>query len=181
MSDLFDHVTAEQDIFKKILSKIPGFSGYIERQNRRIADKLLRETVANRYEEAWMHISGLQRDLISSGGLAYVDDLESAAIKIRQFIDRVRTASYGYSGLFDAVKINEKELAELYRYDLALLESVDNLNHAVDNVESSIGTDGLPAAIRNLISLARTSVETFDRRSEAILGASSQPTVPPAQ
>ena len=42
MSDLFEKVTNAQDIFKKLASKIPGFSGYIERQNRRAADKLLR-------------------------------------------------------------------------------------------------------------------------------------------
>ncbi len=35
MSDLFDQVTGDQDIFKKLASKIPGFDGYIERQNRR--------------------------------------------------------------------------------------------------------------------------------------------------
>ena len=43
MSDLFDQVTGDQDIFKKLASKIPGFDGYIERQNRRAADKLMRE------------------------------------------------------------------------------------------------------------------------------------------
>src|SRR5512146_737360 len=146
MGDLFERVTADQDIFKKILSKVPGFSGYIARSNRRSADKLLRETVAARFEEIWQHISSLQRDLISQGGIAYVDDLEAAAIKIRQFTDRVRTASYGYSGLFDAVKINEAELANLYQYDYAMLELVDQVNSAVDNVEASLGTDGVPAA-----------------------------------
>ena len=181
MSDLFEHVTAEQDIFKKILSKIPGFSGYIERQNRRMADKLLRETIANRYEDAWQHISMLQRDLISSGGLAYVDDLEAGAIKIRQFVDRVRTASYGYSGFFDSVKINEKELAIIYQYDLALLEMVDTVTRAVDNVEASIGTDGLPASIRNLTAVARDSVTAFDKRNEAIIGGLSTPSQPVSQ
>ncbi len=48
MSDLFDQVTSSQDIVTKLLAKIPGFKGYIERQNRRAADKLLRDTVANR-------------------------------------------------------------------------------------------------------------------------------------
>jgi hypothetical protein len=170
MSDLFGRVTSQQDIFKKILSKIPGFSGYIERENRRSSDKILRETIANRFEENWQHISSLQRDLISQGGIAYVDDLESAAIKLRQFIDRIRTASYGYSGFFDAVKVNEQELAMVYQYDSAMLDLVDTMGNAVDNVEKSIGTDGLPAAIRNLVAVARQCVETFDRRAEVMQG-----------
>ena len=46
MDDLKDQflgkVTGDMDVFKKILSKIPGFSGYMERQNRRDSDKLFR-------------------------------------------------------------------------------------------------------------------------------------------
>jgi len=174
MSDLFNKVTDSQDIFKKILSKVPGFNGYIERENRRSSDKLLRETIANRYEEVWKRISGLQRDFISQGEISSVDDLESAAVKLRQFIDRVRTASYGYAGFFDAVKVNEAELANIYQYDLALLQGAEEINRAIDNVESSIGTDGLPAAIRHLVKQSQASVSAYNKRSEVILGGDSK-------
>ena len=169
MSDLFNKVTDSQDIFKKILSKVPGFNGYIERENRRASDKLLRETIANRYEEVWKRISGLQRDFISQGEISSVDDLENAAVKLRQFIDRIRSAAYGYSGLFDAIKVNEAELAQLYQYDLTLLNMADEVDRGVDNIEASIGTDGLPAAIRNLTSLTKKCVEAFNKRSEVVL------------
>jgi hypothetical protein len=172
MSDLFDRVTADQDIFKKLLSKIPGFSGYIERQNRRASDKLLRESVANHFELLWQRISSIQKDLISSGSIEYIDDMESSAIKLRQFIDRVRTASYGYSGFFDAVKINEEELAQVYQYDYTLLQLEDVVSKAIDNVEASIGSDGLPASIRNLTNTARQCVEAFDKRTEVMIGSS---------
>jgi hypothetical protein len=135
-----------------------------------MSDKLLRETIANEYEAHYQRISGLQRDLISQGGLAYIDDLENAAIKLRQFIDRVRTASYGYAGLFDAIKIKEEELATIYQYDSALLEKGTTVSAAIDNVESSIGTDGLPASIRHLISVSQECIEIFDKRSNALKG-----------
>ncbi len=169
MSDLFDQVTSSADIFTKLLAKIPGFDGYIERQNRRAADKLLRDTVANEFEEVWKRISTIQADLVSQGGLEYVDDIEKAAIKYRQFIDRVRNAAYGYSGVFDAVKINEAELAKIYQYDLSMLSLVDEANRAVDTVEASIGTDGLPAAIRNLRTVATQAVDVYNHRSEIVL------------
>ncbi len=175
MSDLFDQVTSSQDVLTKLLAKIPGFNGYIERQNRRAADKLLRDTVAGKFEEIWRRISTIQSDLVSQGALEFVDDMESAAIKYRQFIDRVKNASYGYSGLFDAVKINEAELTKIYQYDLALLTLVDEANRAVDTVEASIGTEGLPAAIRNLKSLATKAVDAFNHRSEVVLAQQDQP------
>lgn len=170
MGDLFDRVTADRDVFKNLLSKLPGFNGYFDRQDRRASDKILREAIAARFEELWQRISSLQRDFISQGQIEYVDDLEGAAIKLRQFIDRVRTAAYGYAGFFDPVKIRKEELSQVYQYDLALLNSVDEVGRAIDNVESSIGTDGLPAAIRNLRALAQQTVETFDKRTEAMIG-----------
>jgi hypothetical protein len=170
MSDLFDRVTGHQDLFTRILAKVPGFSGYIERQNRRQADKILREAIADRFQEQWQRISGLQRELIRQGQLQYAGDLEAAALKLRQFIDRVRTASYGYAGFFDAIKINEKELAQVYQYDLALLTMNDEIIAAVDHVETSIGTDGLPAAIRHLTTRSQEAIDAFNRRTEVMIG-----------
>jgi hypothetical protein len=171
INQILGKVTGDMDVFKKIASKVPGFSGYMERQNRRDSDKLLREMVASRFEEQWGRISELQRQFISQGEIAYVDDLEAAAIKLRTFADRVRRATRGYSGLFDAVKINEEELAQLYQYDAAMLELAEEIGRAVDNVEASIGADGLPAAIRHLVTTANHSIEVFDRREEVFLSS----------
>jgi hypothetical protein len=100
-----------------------------------------------------------------------LDDLEASAIKLRAFIDRVKGAAYGYAGFFAAVRINQAELDKLYAYDLALLENAEKLTHAVDNVEASVGSDGLPAAIRNLVMLSQEAVDAYDRRDEVLLSA----------
>jgi len=169
MNDILDRISQESNFFKKILSKLPGFKGYVEREERRNADKLLRESIAQKFEAIWQRISALQKDAVSNGNLEIVDDLESAALKIRQFIDRIKTASYGYSGFFDVVNIETDELNEMYKYDLLLLELEEEMKKAVDNVEVSFGTDGLPASIRNLISVAGSCVEAFNQRKEVIL------------
>jgi len=79
-------VTGDLDPFKKILSYVPGFKGYIDRQARRDQDKILRDAIAQRFESLWQRISTLQRDLIAQGDMHLVDDLEGAAIKLRAFI-----------------------------------------------------------------------------------------------
>jgi len=171
MSDqILGKVTDDLDPFKKIANKIPGFGGFIKRSQYRDADKLLRDTIAEGVEKQYQRISGLQRDLINQGQISYVDDLEAAAIKLRTFADRVRRATRGYAGLFDAVKVNEAELATVYQYDATMLDQVDEIGRAVDNVEASLGSDGLPAAIRNLNSLSQQSIDTFNRRDEVMKG-----------
>lgn len=171
MSDqIYDEIGSDMDPFKKILGKIPGFKGYVERQKRRDADKLLRETVAARFEEQWQRISSIQREFISSGDISWIDDLEASAIKLRTFADRVRRATRGYSGLFDAVMINEDELALLYDFDAKLLDLSEEVGRAIDNVQASTGTEGLPASIRHLNTVAQQCIETFNRREEVFLG-----------
>ena len=171
MDDFFQKVTSMQDPFTKLASYIPGFSGYVERESRRDADKLLRDTVARRFEEQYKRTSQLQEDMVSNGMIAYVDDMEKAAIQMRTFIDKISTAPRGYAGLFDAVKINALELEAIYQFDAAFFDLAEQVARANDNVEASMGDESaLPAAIRNLTSLARLAVETYNKRSEVVTG-----------
>ncbi len=170
MSDIFDKVQGQKDAFTKILAKIPGFKGYIERGDRRMSDKLLREKIADEFATLNKRVSALQRELVDQGELAHVGSLENAALKLSQFTDRIRTASYGYAGIFDAIKIKEEELDQVYAYDNALLELGDKVSAAIDNVETSIGTEGLDAAIRNLTTASQDCVDAFNKRDEVMRG-----------
>jgi len=168
MANTYDKLTDSRGLLEKIGGMIPGFGGYLERERRREADKMLRDTITNRYGEQLNRVSSLQTQLISSGGIEYLDDLQIAATKLQTFVDLVKTAAYGYSGFMDAVKVNEPELAKLYAFDVALLENVAKVTAAVDNIETSIGGDGLPAAIRNLIAITTECITTFERRKEVL-------------
>ncbi|HNM38039.1 MAG TPA: hypothetical protein PKI33_13300, partial [Anaerolineales bacterium] len=116
--------------------------------------------------------SSLQVDMVNNGMLSYVDDMEKASLALRTFIDKISTAARGYSGMFDAVKINEKELEAIYQFDAAFFDLADQVKSGLDNVEASMGDEAaLPAAIRNITSLSRLAVETFERRSEIVTGS----------
>jgi hypothetical protein len=174
MSDLFDTIKGKQDIFAKLLSYIPGFKGYVERSQRRAADKLLRDQVALKYSELVKRTSRLQKDLADAGQLDFLDDVDAIGLKLRTFTDRIKNASYGYSGFFDAVKINEKELAQIYTFDTAFFQLATQISDGLDNIEAGIGGDGLKSAIRAVDDLARQVGETYDRRYQVITGSGDQ-------
>jgi hypothetical protein len=175
MSDqIFDKVSSDLDPIKKLTQRIPGIGGFINRSKYRDADKLLRDTIVKETETQNQRISQLQRDFISQGEIAYVDDLEASAIKLRTFTDRVRFAARGYAGLFDAVKKNEGELAAVYQYDSGMLDKLDAVPRAVDNVEASLGSDGLPAAIRNLRTVSQEMIDAFEERDNVLKGIATQ-------
>jgi hypothetical protein len=166
---IFSKVQGDKDLITKLGSKIPGFSGYIERQERRNSDKLLRETIADRFMEQEHRVGDLQQELLSEGHLELLDEVEKGALRIRTFADRIRTAARGYSGFFDAVKINEEELTKMYEYDMTMLEMSEEVGRAIDHVYQSIGSDGLKAAIRNLNTVSQGCIDYFNRREEVVL------------
>jgi hypothetical protein len=93
---------------------------------------------------------------------------------LRTFTDRIKNASYGYSGFFDATKINEKELEQLYTFDAAFFDLADQISNGLDNVEAEIGGEGLKSAIRAVNTLARQVGETYDRRYQVITGSAEE-------
>lgn len=169
MSDIYSKITEGRGLLEKIASKIPGFGGYMEKETRRTADKMLRDTIVNRYSEQLRRIESLQTELLSSGGLEHLDDMQVAFTRLQTFVDQVKTAAYGYTGFFDAVKVDEDALAKLYAFDNELLENVNKVTAAVDTVQTSIGGDGLKAAIRNLTTVATECNTVFDRRKEVLM------------
>jgi hypothetical protein len=46
---------------KKLIAKIPGFKGYFAMVDRRQADKVLREVVADRFQTQWVRLSAIQK------------------------------------------------------------------------------------------------------------------------
>lgn len=167
--DPLKSVKSGDDPLSRLRTALAGFVGYADRDQRREADKILRESLASEYEARWGRISELQRKLIADKHLELVDDMEAAAVKLRAFIDRIRHASYGYAGFFDHIHIDSQELGQVYDYDLALLKKAEELTGAIDNVEASLGTDGQAASIRHLTTVCQEAVDAFDHRNDIIL------------
>ncbi len=138
---------------RSLVSKIPGYKGYKDKELRREADKLLRMQVAGQLDDQRKRLTELQNQLVSQAQIEWLDDLERAVMKLQLLIDRIKTASYGYAGLFDAVKVKEEQLDALYEYDNQMLDFVDDIAADTDRVASAItAKEGIGEAITDLVS-----------------------------
>ena len=170
MDDIYGKVEGERNALEKVIDSIPGWGGYQRRQKRREADRLLRETLARKLQEQRERLTAAQKKLISGGRLDMVDDVESAVTQLKTFTDRVRFATYGYAGLFDAVKIGEDELSQLYDFDAALVDYVQRLDAANDHLRTAISErKELEETIEIIQEIVREANTTFDRREHLIL------------
>jgi hypothetical protein len=170
--DLREAVESALGGLEGLMKKIPGYKGYKEKELRREADKLLRDQIAGQLDDQRRRLVGLQNRAISQAQIEYLDDLERTGMKLQLLIDRVKTAAYGYAGLFDALKVKEEQLDMLYDFDARMLASVNVIATDVDQVESAIATrEGIGEAISELTETLEQANRTFGHRHEAILQA----------
>jgi len=168
MTDFQGQIEEGRGKLKQLLAKIPGFKGYIEMEDRRSADKMVRDAVADRYQEQLDRLTGIMSEFVDRGDLAYMDKLEGVAVKIRTFIDKIRHAVYGYSGFFDAIRIDQDKLDKLYDYDQALLDGVEGISETLDKLSSAVDSDQIKSLIANLTQQAADMVVKADQRKEEI-------------
>lgn len=161
-----------QQSFNKVEQKMkdmPGYKGYKEKEVRREADKLLRMKVARGFDEQRRRLMSVQGSLVSAGRLNAVLLLDRATAKLQLLVDRLKTASYGYSGLFSAVKVQEAELDALYAFDAALLSDVDKVKTCVQKVAAAKDDEEFSAAANELVAVADEANETFGQRQDVLL------------
>jgi hypothetical protein len=170
MSDFYKRITEMQGSVEGIVRKVPGFKGYFEKQDRRAADKLLRDKLVRDFEAQLAEFSRLQVRLTDGGGIKYMSRIQSIDTRLRTLIDKIQSAPQGYSGVFDAVKISEDTLKSVYAFDNGLLVYQDQLAIGLKSFADVIGTDQVSGVIEQLDAVVTELNNTFAKRVDAMLG-----------
>lgn len=168
---LKDKMKADRNALDELVAKIPGFRGYKEREVRRDADRVLRQHVSQLLEEQRKRLNELQVQLLEGGQVDLLDDLERIGTKVQGVINRLKTAAYGYAGLFDAVKVNEEQLDALYRFDEKLLNLVAELRDALDGLGEALDAgEELGRALKHLQRTVDGLSRTVRKREKVVVG-----------
>jgi hypothetical protein len=147
MDPILDKARAAQNALERLMNSVPGFKGYRERDLRRDADRLQREHISARLEDGKKALNQVAAALTRGGDLDVINDVETARKRIDKVANKIRYAERGYSGFFDAVKVDEAVLAKVYAFDMGLIEDVDGVRAAAAATPS-----GDPrAAVQDLI------------------------------
>ena len=156
MDNLNDSISQGLDKLKELANQIPGYKGYAEREARRESDAVQREFLAKRLTELKGKFQDSLEDCLADGNLEIMEPADRCCNIMDRLIERIRHASRGYAGLFDAVKVNEAELARIYEFDMAL---VSNLNLVEEAIKGMNG-DASRSSLRGL----RTALEDIDSK-----------------
>jgi len=172
MADLnsqLNQVKSKENFLEKITRIIPGYDGYVNRDNSRELDTLLRNTLAVKLDGNHMKLKNSVLNLSQKGKLFETAGIDKLDKKMQQAVNKFRSAARGYSGAFDVVKVKQDKLDQVYQFDANLLDHVENISNACTEMENNTreGVDIKPSVDKTGL-LLDTLIKQFEDR-EAIL------------
>ena len=92
MSDRYvDQAQEQMDAVERLIKGLPGVSGYVDKELRRDGDKRVRMMIAGELEGQKQRLMDIQKRLLSSGGLRWLDDIDGAWERASQGLREARS------------------------------------------------------------------------------------------
>lgn len=169
-----DKVRREMTLTERILSYIPGYRGYKEKEIRRETDRLVRMEATNRLKETKDIIRMKLANLTQSGKIEDRDmpKFETFLLRLDRVAVRIEKAPAGYAGLFDAVKVKEDKLDKVLEHDLMLIEESKRIRESALKFEKLETREDLLKSVDEILASIRKLEEIIDRRTEILRGLS---------
>jgi ribosomal protein L17 len=171
--EMLGKIHGEMGLLERIITYIPGYRGYKERELRRESDRLVRMEAVNRLRAA----KDIIRRSLTNPTVAQrffsedawrFDVLMSHLDRVTQRIDR---AVAGYAGMFDAVRVREDKIDMATQHDLSLIEKAEAVRMSAESLaRSEPSRDELRRAVDDLISKVKELDTLIDRRVEIFRG-----------
>lgn len=171
--DVYAEAKKQMRLSERIVAAIPGFRGYKEKELRRESDKLIRNHLNRKLLKSKDDLKTIFQKLTDRRYFDVLTDMDRLVAKADRVTEKVNHASYGYSGFFDIVKVKEENLDRMIDFDNKMVEAVDSLASGVDALKADIvkgETKDVKERIQNIADEIEAFEETFDKRTEVILG-----------
>jgi hypothetical protein len=173
MTNLKERIESAFNKVEEMAKELPGYKGYKAKEVRREADKLIRLKAARELEVERARLNAVEVELAGTGSLRLLMVLDRPLMRLQFLIDRLKTASYGYAGLFDAVKVGEAELEALYALDAGLLDTVGRVSELVSAVVATEDEEETVKLGNELLQIVEEMNSIFSKRQDAVLGIES--------
>jgi hypothetical protein len=122
---------------ESLLTQVPGYTGYRGREDRRDDDRRLRESIAGSLDRTVSTLTRVGATLAEQRKLAQISMIERLVGTTRLLGDRVRTATYGYGGIFTERSVDEFALDQLRQFDHSFQQETASLDELANRIANS--------------------------------------------
>ena len=130
-TDIRNRVNESRGLLKKIQLLVPGFRGYRQLEDLRVADELLRRQVASQLQAGESSIRSARSAIAARGDYGSLQPVASLLSKLQLLEGEITHAEQGYSGISPAIRMDQSKLESLYDYDYAFISSASKFSSDV--------------------------------------------------
>lgn len=116
--------TRRTNLFERIGNMIRGYKGYSLRDEKRNADKKLRDELSVIIQQSEKIVITHQQQLVKTEEMQLCQEWEIARKALNTIFSKIKNASYGESSFFSDQQLKETELDEIYKIDFEMSERV---------------------------------------------------------
>lgn len=118
-----ERIQESEKLLERLTLVLPGFRGYKLKEQRREADKIVRNHVYEQLEQSQDDLTKCFQAFSDKRISELLEPMNRLLAILDRVAQKVNYASYGYSGFFDSIKIEEPELDRMLTYDTQLMDS----------------------------------------------------------
>ena len=168
-----EKVQASEKPLERLMLIIPGYRGYKLREQRREADRIVRDYIYTALEHSRDDLMNCFQSIADAKVNELIEPMNRLIARLDTVAEKINRASYGYSGFFDAIKVEEPELENMLAYDTQLMDLVRKINDATASFKTDLKQGKLENARTNQQGLDASidTLETaFEQRRTVIEG-----------
>lgn len=149
-----------------LIESILNYRGSARKDALRDADRRIRDAVAADYAALSARIRRVATELAEQRRIGEIAAVAAFADDLDHFVDRVRTATYGYTGLMDDMDPDSTAIRQLQAFDQGLASGKGDVERAVVALEAALSDGGdLASPSRQGRDAVRLLQQRFDLRA----------------
>lgn len=168
-----DAVEANNRLMSRLAMLIPGYHGYKAKELRREADRLVRNYLFQQLTLSKNDLKLVFQRIVDNKLTDDWTDMDRIITDLDTVAQEFNHAAYGYSGFFDAVRVEEKNLNNMVDYDTKLIDNAGSLDVKVKAFKNDVLSGNFETARTHMDDI-RTAVDILDKlyseRKNVILG-----------
>ena len=169
---IMEKVDDERTLTQKIMKLVPGWRGYRIKEERRNADRILRDQIVSRLRQSKDKIKDIQMAVVDAEIEEVYKTVDSLSSRTEKLISQIEHADYGYRPFFDAIKIKEDDLMNMLRFDTWFVEEIQTFDQRCDDILMLVEDDPDEASghIKDLRKTVTKMNRKWKEREQVIMG-----------
>lgn len=167
LENLKKRIGESKDLVDRIIDKLPGYTGYVEKGELYEADRVVRGFVAAKLLDCKKYITEAIKAETKKGAMEYLTDLESVNTLIEKVHKKCAYAEFGRSASSSKVNPSSEEMTRVIEFDWRMIAKADELEAEIAKLPSI--QEGFAEEIGRIRTLVDAFEKEFDQRKNIVL------------